>query len=405
MYKNTDQPPASVFQRQTNVNKQNRLKDEINIRHDKRIKNNNRGQTKSNYREVNNLKLTMAPRKKILRLCGQKLAGIEEIPSQLPKEEVKKEEDGEKLESSMRNMSMEDIFANEADDVFLESNPGAPIKDISTDEASPPRAEEMPVLVSDEADMLYKAIRGAQEEVSNHAKVAMGSINRNLMDVEQRSLRVMRKEQEIAARERDLQRREDIMRMRCNARREERRKAREVPTSWELRTPPRQGPARGPGFFSRGKRSARRGRSKVGLLPVENKKGFKSWLFVDDAAMQMVPGGTNDDYRIVDYEVAEPWLKQGYNKVKGLHKSQPWSTWRKAEGDSSDENDWRFDNPERKRGRRRGRARGRKLNLRPRETCNDPDQMFSNMQNDRKDDEDDRGQCRGVYIRQNVNVG
>ena len=55
--------------------------------------------------------------------------------------------------------------------------------------------------------------------------------------------------------------------------------------------------------------------------------------------------------------------------------------------------------------RRRGRARGRKLNLRPRETCTDPDQMFSNMQNDRNDDEDDRGQCRGVYIRQNVNVG
>ena len=31
---------------------------------------------------------------------------------------------------------------------------------------------------------------------------------------------------------------------------------------------------------------------------VENKKGFKSWLFVDDAAMQLVPGGINDDYRL-----------------------------------------------------------------------------------------------------------
>ena len=25
--------------------------------------------------------------------------------------------------------------------------------------------------------------------------------------------------------------------------------------------------------------------------------------------------------------------------------SQPWSTWRKDEGDSSDESDWTFDNP------------------------------------------------------------
>ena len=35
--------------------------------------------------------------------------------------------------------------------------------------------------------------------------------------------------------------------------------------------------------------------------------------------------------------------------------SQPWSTWRKDEGDSSDESDWTFDNPGGKRGRRRGR--------------------------------------------------
>ena len=356
----------------------------------------------------------MAPRKKILRLCGQKLAGIEELATQPPKEEskgeIKEESKRGSLERNMENMSMdeEDMF-KDTDEVFkfspiLESDPSAPIKDVSTDE-SPPRAEEMPVLVSDEADQLYNAIRGAQEDVSNQAKVAMGSINRNLMEVEQRSIRVLRKEQEVAARERALERREDRMRMRCNAMKEDRRRAREVPTSWELRTPPRQGPARGPGFFSRGKRSARRGRSKIGLLPVENKKGFKSWLFVDDAAMQQVPGGTNEDYRIVDYDVAEPWLTQGYNKVKGLHKSHPWSTWRKDEGDSSDENDWRFDNPERKRGRRRGRARGRKFNPRPRETCNDPENLFNNMFDDRRDDEDDRRHCKGVFIRQNVNVG
>ena len=39
-------------------------------------------------------------------------------------------------------------------------------------------------------------------------------------------------------------------------------------------------------------------------------------------------------------------------------------------------------------GRRRGRPRARRFNMRPRETCADPDLMFNNINNDRKDDED-----------------
>ena len=60
--------------------------------------------------------------------------------------------------------------------------------------------------------------------------------------------------------------------------------------------------------------------------------------------------------------------------------SQPWSTWRKDEGDSSDESDWTFDNP--------GGKRGGGEDVPARETCADPDLMFNNMKNDRKDDED-----------------
>ena len=108
----------------------------------------------------------------------------------------------------------DDVF----EPTFVEENPTAPIMDVEEEEetVSPPAGNPL-----QQAMTFQSIMNAAQAEVRTQAQEAMGSIARNLREVEGRSLRCL--ERELA-----LQRREARMEERENELRTRERRAREM---------------------------------------------------------------------------------------------------------------------------------------------------------------------------------
>ena len=110
------------------------------------------------------------------------------------------------------------------DNVFLENDPNAPIRDVSS---SPPRGTP-----GQQFDQFSSVMEAAQLEVTNQAKEAIGSIARNLREVEGRSLRCLERELQLQRRERMVEEREARVR---NRERDLQDRRRDVPVSWSNR--------------------------------------------------------------------------------------------------------------------------------------------------------------------------
>ena len=112
-------------------------------------------------------------------------------------------------EAWQRDQEKEDQNDDEVfDPVFLERDVSAPIKDVEADEAvSPPLGTPAQQFMSFQGVM-----QAAQNEVNTQARQAMGSIARNLREVEGRSLRCLEREIALQRRETALAKREEEVR-------------------------------------------------------------------------------------------------------------------------------------------------------------------------------------------------
>ena len=406
----------------------------------------------------------MAPRK-VLRLagCGSKLTAVDEEetqPKAEPKKEIKSERESrgskdeametsansgrfqfeaiDMVENNLNNLSLEtrrgpqtrfESHTNDDEEVFipdtefLEADPNARIVDV---ESSPPRGTP-----AEQFEQFSNVMKAAQVDVTNQALEAVGSIARNLREVEGRSLRCLEREIQLRRRESEIREREAKV---VEKEKELLARKRDMPVSWnswgkgrgrvEKRsrwsrpaTPP--SPNRDQDFYPRNQM----------LLPLQNKKGKRSLMFVDDISKPLDVDGFIRE--ITPSSV--PWLrgrKFGHQQMSAAHSRDPDYTrvpYNYREGGNrmsrglvkgskrvagADADDWRNlpngrgPGGSKKKPRRRSRSRG------PRRGdggCN-ADKISERRRRD--DDEDPpevarntRARCHSnVYIRQNVNV-
>ena len=279
--------------------------------------------------------LKMAPRK-ILRLAGSKLAAVREDQVQPKTEpnqgEAKKEEpeETEPLAGVMEGLNLGattrfEAVANSDDEVFIphdeftEQDPNAKIVDVSGSGSSPPRGSPV-----QQFEQFTSVMRAAQVEVNNQAKDAIGSIARNLREVEGRSLRCLERELAIQRRESALREREAVVTEREEQLRVRRSEVREMPVSWnnwgkgrgKIAKKTRWGPARPatPQPTSPMEVSPVR---QV-LMPLKNKRGETSYMFVDDISRPV--GGDDFIREVVPSSI--PWLHRRKFNMEELRESR-----------------------------------------------------------------------------------
>ena len=319
--------------------------------------------------------------KKFLKLVGDKLMAeaIDEKPSSTNtaeedenKPDVKKEDEkisvGQDGLAGLGNMSLdENVFEPEADPIFLERNPnqtihdgGSPDRSVSMSSAkSPPRNDPV-----EAANMILATFEGAlkeaQADVSKEASEAIESINRNLREVQKRSLVCL--ERELAVERREARMERERVRM----------------MEMEMMSSKRPRGLWRPEDDFRGN-NYRAKRPRYGDFPDLPGKRLPFANFVDDAAYNAVGydygNERNKNYarRRNDYDRAGrediPWLHKGSRRL--LARSEERRRFRGAREEADmpaleeeDDNDWRFDDPRKSRGpggykKRRG-GRGKK---------------------------------------------
>ena len=421
----------------------------------------------------------MPPKKRILKLNGDKLSAVEDNSKEVKQEKKSTSNEGaeagaitrsqldrrneasrevldglfapkkeEKRESEvaanmMEGLSLsrpkstmedevfeEDMFRETGDEalrspVFLERDPNAEIFDGGSPDcvekpsvSSPPRGSP-----PQQAEMFQSIIQAAQAQVAEQAKVAMEAISRNLREVTKRNLEIMERELVVREREAGLERREKERRWRDEMPRNEKR---EVPMDWSWS----RGGVRAGGRAKRPRLSGMFDRTLVqddmplGVVPLVNKRGKRSFMFVDDVSQPLDKDGFIREFYPTNME-APRWLHKGPDrlgkkmsrgeKILRMRRFQNQEPMPDLESDSDNNEDWRKPNHQAPQGRgpggRKGRGRGRwARRFRPRETCN-PKQDQGPA---RKDDDEGppeqrevsgRFRCHSnVFIRQNVNV-
>ena len=308
------------------------------------------------------------------------------------------------------------------DEVFLESNPNAPIYDAGSPD-TPLRADQYhshsffneagvsppgmdPVLQANTLlQTFHGALKSAQKEVHKEAEDAMGLIARNLRAVESRSLKCLEREMSVERREAELLRKENnLKRPRDNY---------QFPSfPMSMAEMDRNGivDLYRPVFGAKKQKLDYDG--LVGRITSTNKRGKPYFTYVDDAYTPAIVKARPDYTLVPAHHAQMPWLHRGAHKLQARHAEMNGRSWRSRPG-QAERYEGRYEDPRSSRGPGgyKKKPRGRFYDPMPRSHCK------PNRGHKREDDGDDEDHSRGqrtggrrerchsnVMIRNNVRV-